>query len=258
MTPDAPRNHSAGHRTGHPALDHCPDVLPELVLFDCDGVIVDTEPATLSAMTGWLNHLGISMDFDRATRELKGRHIRLIQAWAEEQLGVSIPGFIEGYRARMYASFALGIDPMPGIVDALGALDAAGIPHCVASNGPMAKMAASLTGAKLLDRLGGIRELDTLDRDPRPARIFTADDVPNPKPAPDLFLHAARTLGVDPSRCVVVEDSPSGIVAALAAGMAAVGCVDLTPAEALFEAGAHAVIETPAGLVDLLGLVARR
>ena len=112
---------------------------------------------------------------------------------------------------------------MPGIVELLDALDAVNIPYAVASNGEHRKMQTTLGVTGLMPRFEG--------------RRFSATDVAHPKPWPDLFLHAARTLGIDPHRCVVVEDSPLGVQGACAAGMKVVGFADLMTAERLLAAG---------------------
>ena len=129
---------------------------------------------------------------------------------------------------------------MPGVEAELDALDTQGVPFCVASNGNHAKVNFTLGHTRLLPRFAG--------------RIFTAEDVAHPKPAPDLFLLAARTLGADPARTTVVEDTPTGIRAARAAGMRAIGFAAMTPAEQLRAAGADAVVATMADVGRLLAL----
>lgn len=217
------------------------------MIFDCDGVLVDSEPITLRVMRGWVRDLGWDISEHETAARFKGVYITSIQADVEARLGRPVPDFIEGYRARMFAEFARGIDPVDGVPEMLDALDDAGIPCCVASNGPHVKMAATLTASGLAARLGG------LARDER-TRIFSAEDVARPKPAADLFLYAADRMRAAPAGCLVVEDSPSGIVAARAAGMPSVGFADITPAAELLAAGADAVITSMRELPALLGL----
>lgn len=226
---------------------------PDLVIFDCDGVLVNTEPVTLRVMAETAAGFGMDVPEHEWARTFKGRHISIIQADVEHHHGKPIPDFIERYRARMFAEFEHGIEPIPGAVAVLDALDDAGVAYCVASNGPHTKMDASLASAGLSDRLGGPSTGSTGNHD----RIFSADDVANPKPAPDLFLHAAGRFRVEPARCLVVEDSPSGIVAARAAGMVAVGFSDLSPVEELQAEHAHAVITSMTDLIGLIGLPSR-
>tara|TARA_R110000782_G_scaffold45706_10_gene101376 strand:- start:24700 stop:25386 length:687 start_codon:yes stop_codon:yes gene_type:complete len=217
---------------------------PGLVIFDCDGVLVDTEPVVQRVLSDWVSHHGWEMTPEESAVTLKGSHISLIQTEAERRLGRALPGFIEGYRARMFAAFEAGIDEIPGAGSVLAVLDDAGVPYCVGSNGPHVKMDASLRSAGLLDRFGGIRG----------GRIFSADDVGEPKPSPRLFLHAAERMGFDPASCVVIDDSPQGVLAALAAGMGIIGYEDMTPAERLRGAGAEVVMTSLLELPALLGL----
>ena len=132
------------------------------------------------------------------------------------------------------------LQPVPGIAELLDALDRAGIPYVVASNGEHAKMETTLGVTGLLPRFEG--------------RRFSSMDVARPKPAPDLFLHAARRMGISPERCVVVEDSPLGVQGASAAGMTVIGYADLMPAARLEAAGAVSVVEELSALAALLGV----
>lgn len=218
---------------------------PGLVIFDCDGVLVDTEPVVQRVLSEWLTSLGWPMTAEESTRTLKGTHITQIQADAERRLGRAIPHFIDGYRESMFRAFEHGVAEIPGAAAVLDALADAGLPVCVASNGPYIKMDMSLRSAGLMDRLGGIGG----------GRIFSADDVGEPKPSPRLFQVAAERMGFRPTDCVVIDDSVAGVTAALAAGMRFIGYQDLTPAEHLRAAGAPVVMERLTELPRLLGLV---
>ena len=217
---------------------------PGLVIFDCDGVLVDTEPVVQRVLADWLTHHGWAMTPEESARTIKGSHIAEIQKRAEARLGRSLPGFIEGYRAAMFEAFEAGIDEIPGASAVLDALRDAGVPFCVASNGPRVKMAVSLKSAGLLERLGGMDA----------GLIFSADDVGEPKPSPRLFLHAAGAMGFDPGACLVVDDSTQGVEAAVAAGMGVVGYEDMTPAAKLVAAGAPLVMKRVDELLGLIGL----
>ena len=143
---------------------------------------------------------------------------------------------MDRYHAMIQVALEREVTPVPGIVELLDALDTAQIPYAVASNGEHRKMQTTLGVTGLIPRFEG--------------RRFSATDVARPKPWPDLFLHAARTLGVDPRRCVVVEDSPLGVQGARAAGMEVVGFADLMSAERLAAAGAHRTVGRMAELHD--------
>lgn len=221
---------------------------PGLVIFDCDGVLVDTEPVVQRVLADWLTRHGWPMTPEESARTIKGSHIAEIQQQAEARLGRELPGFIEGYRRSMFEAFGAGIPEIPGAGAVLERLVTAGVPYCVASNGPHVKMEASLRSSGLLDLVGGMDG----------GRIFSADDVGEPKPSPRLFLHAAERMGHDPASCVVIDDSVQGVLAALAAGMRIIGYEDLTPADRLLDAGAERVLERLDELPRWLGLGAAR
>jgi len=221
---------------------------PELVIFDCDGVLVDTERITLRVIAEWVDSLGVRMTTELAAERYKGRDIELIRAEVESELGRAVPEFVEGYRTRMFAAFeAGGVPQIPGALHAIDAIDAAGVDWCVASNGPQIKMSAALGGAGLLDRVGG------LDR-AAGSRVFSAYDIGKWKPEPDLFLFAAEQRGFEPSACVVVEDSTSGVEAARRAGMPCVAYADITPAGKLEAAGATVVVRSMGDVPAAIGL----
>lgn len=217
---------------------------PGLVIFDCDGVLVDTEPVVQRVLADWLTHNGWAITPEETTRTIKGTHILQIQAQTERRVGRSLPGFVEGYRRAMFEAFEHGIDEIPGAGAMLDALDAAGLPYCVASNGPHVKMNVSLKSAGLLDRLGGANS----------PRVFSADDVGEPKPSPRLFLHAAGRMGFTPADCVVVDDSTQGVLGAIAAAMRIIAYEDLTPARDLLDAGAPVVMKRLDELPALIGI----
>lgn len=146
--------------------------------------------------------------------------------------------FLLEHRERTFRAFEAGLTPVPGLPELLDALP---MPYCVASNGPHAKMRCTLGVTGLMARFSG--------------RIFSADDVQHAKPAPDLFLLAARSLSVAPEDCVVIDDSPVGIQAARAAGMRALGFAALMPAERLLAAGAHAIVHSMAEVRDNLSFL---
>ena len=152
--------------------------------------------------------------------EFMGRSLVAIRQLIEHRLGHALPGDFEArYHARLFDVFDTELEAIPGIE---GALERIAVPMCVASSGTHERIRRALAATGLLPRFEG--------------RIFSAEDVARGKPAPDLFLHAARSLGVAPSRCAIVEDSPLGVDAANAAGMVAFGFARLTSAGLLSHA----------------------
>lgn len=206
-----------------------------LVVFDCDGVLVDSEPLSNRALADTLREHGLDLTVEQTTDEFMGRSWKACEARIGELLGrPAPPGLRERYEAARDAAFARDLRPVPGIAMAVDAVAASGAATCVASSGDHRKMRMTLGMTGLLERFDG--------------RIFSATEVEHGKPAPDLFLHAARRMGFAPDDCVVVEDSPIGVQAARAAGMRVLGFAGRTPAERLAHADAvfSAMDELPA------------
>jgi HAD superfamily hydrolase (TIGR01509 family) len=179
----------------------------DLVIFDCDGVLVDSERIAVRVDAVVLGRLGWHLTEAEIIERFVGRSEAYMVAEIEAQLGHPLPAawdaeFTPLYREALEAE----LEPVDGIVEALDAIAA---PSCVASSSTHERLDFTLGLTGLLERFDG--------------RIFSATDVANGKPAPDLFLHAAASLGADPSRCAVVEDSVYGVQAARAAGMRAFG-----------------------------------
>lgn len=199
-----------------------------LVIFDCDGVLVDSERLSQTVLREMLLEMGASLTYEETVLRFMGTSMATCVARITELLGHRPPdAFLEEFSRRTRSAFEAGLTRVPGVEQVLASL---GVQYCVASNGNRAKVQFTLGHTGLLQRFEG--------------RIFTVDDVRRGKPAPDLFLHAARTLGADPGRTTVVEDSPTGILAAKAAGMRAVGFAAMTPASRLRDAGADAIAHT--------------
>ena len=217
-----------------------PPIGPALVIFDCDGVLVDSERLSHRVLHAMLIELGAAISPQQTVDRFIGTSLAACLARISSLLGAAPPAnFAAEFARRSRAAFEAELTLVPGVAQLLAAL---AVPCCVASNGNRAKVDFTLghTGplAQFAAQLAG--------------RIFTADDVLHPKPAPDLFLHAARQLGADPRRTTVVEDTPTGISAAKAAGMHAIGFAAMTPAAQLHEAGADRVVHTMAELQALL------
>lgn len=210
---------------------------PRGLILDCDGVLVDSEPLSNRALAETLTELGLPFTAEQSTREFMGRSWAYVERSVAERMdGTAPPDLRERYAARMYAAFAAALEPVPGVV---AALDAIALPMCVASSGDHDKMRFTLGRCGLLERFEG--------------RIFSVTEVARGKPAPDLFLHAAAAMGWSPAEAVVVEDSPTGIAAGVAAGMRTLGYAGRTDPDALAAAGASAVF---ADMAELPALVA--
>lgn len=195
----------------------------ELVIFDCDGVLVDSERITNTVFCSMLNDLGLQVSLPDMFERFVGLSMGQCMELVTEMLGAPPPvGFVDELRLRTAAALRAQITAIPGVEDMLLSLS---IPFCVASSGHHDKIRLTLGTTGLLKHFEG--------------RIFSVADVERPKPAPDVFLLAARELGVEPSACVVVEDTPTGVRAGVAAGMRVFGYASNTPAHRLREAGAN-------------------
>jgi HAD superfamily hydrolase (TIGR01509 family) len=206
----------------------------ELVIFDCDGVLVDSDRISLRVQAERFAELGLSLSYEACVRDFLGIGMRATLAIVSQRIGRPVPDlWVEGLDAAVRQAFLDGLTVVPGIVEVLDAL--AG-PSCIASSGSHEKMRFTLGLTGLHERFAG--------------RIFSGEEVPHGKPAPDLFLHAAERMGVAADRCIVIEDSPAGVAGAKAAGMRALGFAASTPAERLAEA--DVVFTTMAELPALL------
>jgi len=189
----------------------------DLVIFDCDGVLVDSEPLSNRILAERLTAIGLPTTMEDSIRDYMGRSWKTDQEIIEGRLGRPLPdGWVDGYHAEVLEAFERDLQPVDGIAEALDAID---VPSCVASSSAHPRIRTALRTTGLLERFDG--------------RIFSATDVLRGKPAPDLFLHAAATLGAAPERCVVVEDAPTGVQAALTAGMTVLGYAGFTDAALL-------------------------
>lgn len=195
----------------------------ELIIFDCDGVLVDSERLSIRVDAIYLERLGWPMPEEEIVERFVGKSDADMRAEIEEHIGGPIPADIDEAFERLYReTLAAELTAVDGIREAL---DQIPTPRCVASSGDHAKIRRSLAQTGLAGYFG--------------ERIFSATDVTHGKPAPDLFLHAAASLGADPARCAVVEDSVHGVEAALAAGMRAFAYAGgVTPADRLARPGA--------------------
>ena len=176
------------------------------VIFDCDGTLVDSETSGMTALHEQACKLGYSLPLAQALDGFRGRQMARCIEMIEAHIGRPAPaGFMATVRLAMADKFRAGIAAMPGAQDLLQGLQRAGVPYCIASNGPLDKMELTLG----LSGLQGYFE----------KHVFSAYEVGHWKPSPELFFHAAREMGIEAAHCVVVEDSLPGIAAGLAAGM---------------------------------------
>ena len=217
-----------------------------LIIFDNDGVLVDSERLANQVLAAILTDLWRPITFEDCVASYLGGTIERVRGLVEEESGCPLPGdFEDRYHRALYAAFDDGLVAVPGASELLDRLDHAGTPYCVASSGSRERISRTLRQVGLWDRFDG--------------KAFSAEDVSAGKPAPDLFLHAASRSGVAPTNSVVIEDSPLGVEAARAARMPVIGFVAVTPPERL--AGANSIATTMDEVGDLLtesGLVAPR
>jgi HAD superfamily hydrolase (TIGR01509 family) len=179
----------------------------ELVIFDCDGVLVDSERIAVRVEAELLAELGWPLSQAEIVERFMGRTTEYMDAAIEAQLGSRLPSdWKDRFQRRYREAFAAELVPVDGVLDAL---DQIAVPTCVASSGSHDKLRFTLGHTGLYERFEG--------------RIFSGYEVANGKPAPDLFLHAATRMRAGPARCAVVEDSLYGVLAARAAGMRVFG-----------------------------------
>ncbi|WP_405671109.1 HAD family hydrolase [Streptomyces sp. NBC_01530] len=210
----------------------------DLVIFDNDGVLVDSEPISNRLLAAYLTELGHPTSYEDSLRDYMGSAMHRIHDLVRERTGQRLPDdFDDVFHARVFAAFERELEPVEGAVGFVEKLAADGVPYCVASSGSHARI-----------RVG--HRTTGLDRWFEDGRIFSSQDVGRGKPAPDLFLYAAERMGVAPERCVVVEDSPLGVQAAVEAGMDVFGFTAMTPAERLV--GATQLFSNMGELADLL------
>jgi HAD superfamily hydrolase (TIGR01509 family) len=211
-----------------------------LTIFDCDGVLVDSELIALDVLSTMMGEYGDPMDVAACREAFMGLHNADIIRAIEKRLGRPLPGEGPIMRERMLERLRREMRPVRGIADVLGRLDG---PRCVASSSDRERIGLLLELAGLTGFFGD--------------NIFSGMDVARGKPAPDLFLHAARTMGVAPDDCVVIEDSVTGVTAGVAAGMRVIGFTGASHTHAahagqLRQAGAAMVIDSMDALPDAI------
>ena len=210
----------------------------KLVIFDCDGVLVDSEVITNRVFAEMLGELGMPFTLTEMFDRFVGRSMTQCCELIAQLLQRPVPAqFIEEFDARATAALRAELKTVAGIEAVLDALELRRMPYCVASNGTREKVQQSLSHTGLLDRFD---------------KRFSVDQVAQGKPAPDLFLLAAREFGVPPTECCVVEDTPTGVTAGVAAGMRVLGYCALMPAQRMSAAGAHRTFNSMSELSALI------
>ncbi|WP_293573443.1 HAD-IA family hydrolase [Phaeobacter sp.] len=203
---------------------------PGLVIFDCDGVLVNSEPIFNRVLFDHLQSFGATLSFEDCCRRFTGTSRHAVDHYLQQE-GLAAPkGWIDAFYRDALAALQTQTEAIPGAVDAVAALTDAGLICCVASNGLQQKMEITLERTGLRDAFGD--------------RLYSAYDLGASKPAPDVFLHAAAANGIPPAACVVIEDSPSGWLAAARAAMA---CLAYVPAGATHAPDAPPTDETLQG-----------
>jgi HAD superfamily hydrolase (TIGR01509 family) len=215
----------------------------DAILFDCDGVLVDSETITNQVICDTLNAYGAKVDMAQTMSAFLGRSLRESSDVVAKLIGKPPPeSFFTDFLLARDAALAERVEAVPGVAAVVAALQAQGKPFAVASGADVHKMGITLGRSQLLQAFEG--------------RIFGSDHVAHSKPAPDVYLFAAKALGVDPRRCAVVEDTPTGTRAGVAAGATVFAYSGAAhgDANALLAAGATAVFNDMVSLPHLLGI----
>jgi HAD superfamily hydrolase (TIGR01509 family) len=208
----------------------------QCIIFDCDGVLVDSEILSNRILLDMGREHGLDMTLEQAITDFGGRGLKECFSIIEQRAGCTLPeDFIHTFRSRTYEIFHRELQPVQGMPEFL---DTLAIDRCVASSGPPEKIRLSLSITGLIGAFG--------------SNIFSSYDINSWKPRPDIFLHAARSMGHDVANCVVIEDSVAGVQAARAGGFRVFGLAHDYNQEQLREAGAH-VFHDVRELNNLLG-----
>lgn len=215
-------------------------MIPDAVIFDCDGVIVDSEPATFVLLAEEFTKHGLILSPAQVALEFIGGTMTGVAEMARVRGADLPPEWVASLYEKLYARLALGTSLVPGILAILDLLDARGIPYAVGSNGSDQKMQVTLgQHPGLIARFQG--------------RLFSGQTLGKPKPAPDLYLKAAKAMGIESARCIVIEDSPVGCAAAAAAGIPCYGYAAHDDGSRLTAQGAI-VFHKMADLISMIGL----
>ncbi|MGP1718025.1 MAG: HAD family hydrolase [Methylophilus sp.] len=206
------------------------------VIFDCDGVLVDSEPISNRVFMEALNQAGVPITLSELFERYVGLSLEQGLTRINQKYGVLLGNdFLANYKVARDAALAAEIKVIAGVEDVIRQLT---LPYCVASNSEASKVEKMLSLTGLLSYFKG--------------RIFSAADLGKPKPAPDVYLKIAAQFGVNPADCLVIEDTTTGISAGVAAGMKVIGYSATTSAQALAAAGAFQVFKTMSEIQELI------
>ena len=213
----------------------------DAIIFDCDGVLIDSEPIAVAILIEDLLELGLRTTQEEAHHRFTGWASTEIAAAVSAETGVPVPdGWVNRHNASVREAVAATVEPIAGVLDVLDALDAAGVRWGVASQSGLSYLERALGRVGIWQRASG--------------RVASSQMVANPKPAPDVYLKAMELVGARPQRTIVIEDSPTGVRAGVAAGGRVIGyAVDRAPA-VLLSAGALHTVTAMADLGPVLGL----
>ncbi len=215
----------------------CPAFVTDLVILDFDGVVADSEVISLGSLQAALQDFGVVVDLPEARRRFLGKSLTAIKADASQIAPEGKwDGFENHWHSILFERFSKELAPVAGVADFLARLKAHGLPYCIASSSGLERIYFALSVMNLTDHF---------------PRVFSAQQVTHGKPAPDLFLYAARRMNTAPERCVVIEDSPYGILAARAAGMRSIGFLggqhlaglQISHRQLLLAQGAHEIVD---------------
>jgi HAD superfamily hydrolase (TIGR01509 family) len=206
------------------------------IIFDCDGVLVETEPIAIKVLVECLEDIGIHIDFNKALYDCRGGNLNDHLLKYSSQYKVDVPeNFVADFRERMYIRFEDGVNAVPGVKEIMKDLR---LPFSVASNGPMKKMEVTLEMSGLYNYFKG--------------QIYSAYDIGAWKPDPKIYLIVAEKMGLEPSDCLVIEDSAPGIQAGLDAGMQVWAYAEEGREEELSATGAHKIFNSMGDVLKLL------
>jgi len=211
---------------------------PALVIFDCDGVLVDSERMEVGTLTEALTWIDADLDAAALHDSNRGGVLADLFARVEAERGAALPEWFERRYRELQTERLRSVDPVPGAREAVDAVVAADLPRCVVSGGPMTKMRASLGATGMWDAF-----------DPH---IYSCYDIGDHKPSPGIYLHALRVFGVRADGCLAVEDSVNGVRAAAAAGVRVIGLARDTTETDLTAAGARTTIATMTDVIPFI------
>lgn len=197
------------------------------IIFDCDGVLVDSESISAKVFQEMVFELGCNLDFDTVLKQITGTSMKENLKFFADCLGHELPGDFETeFRRRSYEAFKTELKPVKGIHSLLEKMT---VPYCTASSGPQKKIRLNLTTARLIDKFDN--------------NIFSSYDIGSWKPEPDIYLYAAKQMGFEPKECAVIEDSLTGVKAAKAGGFDVFGFTRKGSEQAFEKLGATAFFE---------------